>query len=242
MRPLLRLFSAALIACAMTRPAAALDQPQDARAAAALTALLTASSLSLNDLRDFASKPWVNGPEPNLWVGAALPLGDDENLIVGVFREEGDRLQLLAHNAGGEALAEEPLWNAWVGLDLIAYRISPDEVAFGVVVSNDYTSTARSSGSGSLQLYRYRNEVLSPIFAAITQRTSYEKNEEGDCREQQKNAPDCDDEETSEELVVVFSPHKTKGFFDLLLRDKNKKSGKSMRYVWTGGQYERAGD
>ncbi len=239
MRSLFSLLAAVLVACVVARPAAALDQPTDARAAGALRELLAANPLVPDGFRDFALKPWAKGPAAKLWVGAALPLGEEAKVITGVFREEGEGLQLLAHHDEGEPLTDEPLRSAGVDLDLLPYRIGADEVAFGVVVSNSYNSTARNTKTHSLQLYRYHGKRLSPIFAAITYRNNYKKgrNEGSEaCFRRSHETPDCVGEETVEEFAVVISPHETKGFFDLLL--KSKAGGEPARYVWNGSRYE----
>ncbi|HEV2546488.1 MAG TPA: hypothetical protein VGU20_04065 [Stellaceae bacterium] len=229
-RPLL----VVLILAARSTLAAA---PETDPRAAALAVLLPDEPTPLEE-RQVAVKPWPHGPEAKLLIAAALLRDQDEGQVaVGVFRETHDTLALLARSDDGEPDADEPLWNAAIGLDLIPYRISPGEVAFGVTVANNYTSTARSSSSQSLQLYRYHGKKLSPIFSTIVSRSNFDRAFADDC-ERKKKSRDCQDQSTEEHFVVSFSPHQTNGFFDLLLRPKG--GGKAARYTWTGDKYEQA--
>ena len=234
--PAVRLLLAALILSATPVVAAA---PWTDPRAAALAALFPDPPKDLGD-GEVAIKPWPNGPAPKLWVAAISLRGSEAGtLSVGVFRETDGTLALLARNDDAEAEADEPLWNAAIGLDLIPYRISPGEVAFGVVVANEYASTARLSGSQSLQLYRYRGKALLPIFSTIVSRSNFDKVTAEEC-ERKKKSRDCEDQSTEEHFVVSFSPHRTGGFFDLLFRPKG--GGKVARFTWTGDKYEAAGE
>ena len=146
--PAFRLVLVALILAATPAVAAA---PWTDPRAAALAVLLPDPPTPVED-GEVVIKPWPNGPAPKLWVAAILLRGSDAGtLSVGVFREMNGTLALLARNGDGEAEADEPLRSAVIGLDLIPYRISPSETAFGVTVENSYASTARTSGSRSLQ-------------------------------------------------------------------------------------------
>jgi hypothetical protein len=206
--------------------------------AAALAVLLPDPPSPIDD-GEVAIKPWPNGTAPKLWVAAVLLRGSDGGtLSVGVFRNSRDSLVLLARSDDSEPDTDEPLRNAAIGLNLIPYRISPNETAFGVTVENSYASPARSSGSRSLQLYRYRGKKLSPIFSAIVSRKNFGRVSADECAEK-KAAQDCGEQSTTaEDFVVSFSPHRTSGFFDLLLRPK--RGGKAERYTWTGDKYEKA--
>jgi hypothetical protein len=214
--------------------------PETDKRAAALAVLLPNPPDPLGD-EDVAIKPWPNGPAPRLWVAAILLRGSDAGtLSVGIFRETNGSLALLARNDDGEAEADEPLWSTAIGLDLIAYRISPGETAFGVIVENSYASTARTSGSRSLQLYRYHDKTLSPIFSAIVSRNNYDRVSAEEC-EGKTAAQNCGEQNsTVEDFVVSFSPHRTDGFFDLLLRPKG--GGKAEHYTWMGDKYEAGGE
>lgn len=172
------------------------------------------------DQNAFAVKRWTSGG-PKLWVAAGV---FGESLITAVLREAGDELELVAQSEGEEPATAEPFWSADVTLDVIPYRISAREVAFGVRVRNTYVSTARSSHSDGLHLYRWTGGELLPIFAELVLESNSELVDE--------NAPR---QETSSEWVVIVSERKHKGYFDLLLREKKTKKTRAFR--WDGSRY-----
>jgi hypothetical protein len=178
----------------------------------------------LNDGEDadqgtFAVKRWTAGG-PKLWVAAGV---FGETLVAAVLRESGDELELLAQSEGEEPVTAEPLWSADVTLDVIPYRISPSDVAFGVRVRNTYVSTGRSSHSDGLHLYRWSGSALRPIFAELV--TDFSS----------VLLAEHEREETGSEWVLIVSERKHKGFFDLLLREKVTKKTRTFR--WDGERY-----
>ena len=162
---------------------------------------------------------WEAGGE-GLWVVTSVW---DEELEVAVLRERaGGGWDVVAQNEADEPVAAEPLHVYDVELDLIPYRISPGETAFGVRFRNSYNSTARSSSSEALHLYRMKGWKLTLIFAELTLDYNLDKSEN----------EDEEGEERESKWVVLFSKKKTNGFYDLLLRGKQ-----TTTYRWDGAKY-----
>lgn len=168
---------------------------------------------------DAALGHWRN----DLWVVAAVY---DQTVQAAVLRETKGRFTLIARSDGEEPLSSEPnLYAAHVKLDLIPYRIAPKEVAFGVRVSNSYESSARASASEALHLYRLHRDTLRQVFVTLTQESNWEK-------------PQDESEEgsgTESEWVVIVSKKARKGFYDLLVR--NKETKETTTYRWNGSEY-----
>lgn len=202
--------------------------------ATALLAALSASAdpslddalalLRITEPRDAKLARWTAGGK-NLWVVAAV---EYDVLETALLRERGGELEVVARAEGVEPLANEPLWTVFVTLDLIPYRISDRETAFGVRVSNSYHSTARSSGTEALHLFRWRGDALAMVFADLTMESEYEIR-------QDVNGEGPEDEGTTSRWVVIVSKTKHRGFYDLLVREKSTK--KTERWRWNGTAY-----
>jgi hypothetical protein len=183
---------------------------------------LEAALLLLDDSRppsqeDAAAAPWPAGGR-DLWVVAAIY---EDILRVAVLRERNGTFELVARSEGEEPLTNEPLWSHLVKLDLIPYRIRDGETAIGVRVSNSYTSTARSSSTEALHLYRLRDGRLEMVFAALTSESNYDKS--------------GDTENESARRVVIVAKTKHRGFHDLLVRERGTK--KTTAWRWNGQAY-----
>lgn len=163
---------------------------------------------------DAALGHWRN----DLWVVAAVY---DQTVQAAVLHETKGRFTLVARSAGEEPLSSEPnLYAAGVTLDLIPYRIAPKEVAFGVRVSNSYESSARSSASEALHLYRLHGGTLRQVFVTLTRESNWDKSDQDGAESQ---------------WVVIVSKKAHKGFYDLLVRDKKTKE--TTMYRWNGSEY-----
>lgn len=194
--------------------------------AAALLAALSASAdpsladalelLRITEPRDAKLARWTAGGR-NLWVFAAV---DYDRLETAVLRERNGELEIVAQSEGVEPLADEPLYRVFVTLDLIPYRISDKETAFGVRVSNSYSSSARSSGTEGLHLYRWRGDKLTMVFADLMEQSHYDIPQ---------------DTGSFSQWVVAVSKTKHRGFYDLLVREKKTK--KTERWRWNGRAY-----
>ena len=170
-------------------------------------------------------KPWPAGGK-DLWVVAGVYGGHtDATIVAAVVRKTANGFELVARSEGEEPLTVEPVNVFDLELDLIPYRISDRDVAFGVRFENGYNSTARASFTNALHLYRRDGDRLVPVFEAITYDQDLEKAQ-------------TDEEENLEVVVrsvVVVSHRKSKGFYDLIVRQKKPK--KSTTYRWNGTRY-----
>lgn len=199
------------------------DAGADARLGAALKLLDAHEQPADED--DAALAKWSAGGR-DLWVVAAIY--DAALIRAAVLRETRHGFELVARSAGEEPIANEPqIYVSSLKLDLIPYRISPNDVAFGVRVGNSFSSTARSSYSEALHLYRLHVGKLTQVFAELTTDSNYEVPDD-------ENA---EGEETLTEQVVIVSRTMHKGFYDLLLRDRETKE--TITYRWDGAAYAR---
>jgi hypothetical protein len=188
-------------------------EKEDPRTRAARLPLLGGTPSGSRRASNVLLERWAINAEARLWVGAMLwRAGSDAGLSVGVFRGERTGLELLAVHQERTPLLGGPLPTVTLNLDPNDYQVSRTEAAFGVLIVNGHSSRMRSSYSTTLHLYRFKNGVLSPIFAELY--------------------------EAEKKYVVSFSPHQTAGFFDLLLSTTD--GGKARRYIWTGEKYEKA--
>ena len=186
--------------------------------------------MKLLDAEEIADEPiwqrWTAGGK-DLWVVAGVYGAYEETTIVAaVVRKTANGFELVARSEGETPLTAEPAHVFDLELDLIPYRISDRDVAFGVRFENGYNSTARAAFTNALHLYRRDGDRLLPVFEAITFEQNLEKAQ-------------TDDEEGIETIVssvVVVSRRKSKGFYDLILRQKKPK--KSTTYRWNGQRYE----
>ncbi len=171
--------------------------------------------------RDANVARWSAGGK-DLWVAAGVY---DDELIAAVLRKRNGDYTLVARSEGVEPLADEPLWSVFVTPDLIPFRISDKETAFGVRVSNSYHSTARSSSSEALHLYRLHDGELTMIFAEILASTNVELAQDDSGK----------DDRTESRRVVIVSKTKHDGFYDLVVRDRKTKE--TTRWRWNGSAY-----
>ncbi|WP_175997424.1 hypothetical protein [Burkholderia stabilis] len=222
---------------------------------AALRTLIGKNPAPADSVKGLALAQWTHGPSSAgpLWVVAALvqrPSDDvDAQLWTGVLNRDGQGFHLLASDRSERVDTSPMLWNASLTMDLVPYRISDQETAFGVRFDNNYTSTSHSDTTEILSLYRYADGRVTPVFTALTDWSTYDKDEAGDCvtkkagkgrepSDAQQSA--CDAENTTEvHYVLSFSPHTTNGYHDLLVRPRGKAaSGKPARFTWKDGTYQ----
>ncbi|WP_412528117.1 hypothetical protein [Burkholderia lata] len=222
---------------------------------AALRTLMSKDPAPSDSVKGVALSPWAHGPSASgpLWVVAALVQrstdNDDAELWTGVLTRDGEGFRLLASDRSERVDTSPMLWSVFLTMDVIPYRISAQETAFGVRFNNNYTSTAHSDSTEMLSLYRYADARVMPIFTAMTDQSIYDKDAAAECVAEKagkgKNPGDaqqdaCDAENTTEvHYVLSFSPHMTNGHYDLVVRPKGKAaSGKSARFAWNGKTYQ----
>ncbi|WP_419687771.1 hypothetical protein ACN22W_26825 [Burkholderia theae] len=222
---------------------------------AALRTLMGKNPAPADSVKGLALAPWAHGPSMSgpLWIVAALvqrPNDDVEAALwTGILTRDEQGFHLLASDRSERVDTSPLLWNASLAMDLVPYRISDRETAFGVRFDNNYTSTAHSDTTEILSLYRYAEGRVTPIFTALTDWSTYDKDEASDCVKKKAgkgtNSSDarqdaCDAESTTEaHYVLSFSPHTTNGYHDLLVRPRGKAaSGKSARFTWNNGTYQ----
>ncbi|WP_175719538.1 hypothetical protein [Burkholderia anthina] len=222
---------------------------------AALLALMGKHPAPAESVKGAALAKWMHGPSNAgpLWVVAALIQRSNEDveaaLWTGVLTRDEHGFHLLASDRSERVDTSPMLWNASLTMDLVPYRISDQETAFGVRFDNNYTSTAHSDTTEMLSLYRYADARVTPVFTALTDWSTYDKDGARDCTEKKagkgKDPSDaqqdaCDaDNTTAVHYAVSFSPRKTNGHYDLLVRPKgNAALGKPARFTWRDGTYQ----
>ena len=111
--------------------------------------------------------PWPTTAEPGLTV--AVMGSDPDNFDVVVLKAQGDGWKVIATtntNNDPEIDSVDAAVLADLAPDLIPYRISKDEVAFGVRAITDFNSMSTAIGNTSLHLFRLHDGQLDEIFAA----------------------------------------------------------------------------
>ena len=222
---------------------------------AALRTLMGNDPAPSDSVKGVALSPWAHGPSASgpLWVVSALVQrstdNDDAELWTGVLTRDGQGFRLLASDRSERVDTSPMLWSEFLTMDVIPYRISAQETAFGVRFNNNYTSTSHSDSTEMLSLYRYTDARVTPIFTAVTDWSTYDKDGAAECVAEKagkgKDSGDarqdaCDAENTTEvHYVLSFSPHMTNGHYDLLVRPKGKAaSGKAARFAWNERTYQ----
>ncbi|HDR9481373.1 TPA: hypothetical protein QDC20_003712 [Burkholderia aenigmatica] len=233
---------------------AANDVSDEAQQQAALRTLMGKDPAPSDSVKSVALSPWAHGPSASglLWVVSALVQRSTENvdaeLWTGVLTRDEQGFRLLASDRSERVETSPMLWNASLTMDVIPYRISAQETAFGVRFNNNYTSTSHSDSTEILSLYRYADARVTPIFTATTDWWTYDKDGAETCVTEKAGkgkGPDdarqdaCDAENTEEvHYVLSFSSRITNGHYDLLVRPKGKAaSGKSARFTWNERTY-----
>ncbi len=258
MRVRLALLFIVLAVTCLPALAASTDRASQAQQQAALHALAGQDMPEAASIKGVALAPWTHGPTGAgpLWVVAALilPPGDDAavQLWTGVLRQDGDGFQLLADDRSERPDTSPMPWSLDVRLDLIPYRISAQETAFGVRFSNSYDSTAHSDYQEQLSLYRYAGQALTPIFTALTDTSTYDKDGVQSCTQDKAGAGKepseaqqdaCDRENTVEaHYVLAFGNQTHQDHYDLLVRAKpgstaSAKARAGLRFTWNGKTY-----
>ncbi|HEX8154543.1 MAG TPA: hypothetical protein VF698_15520 [Thermoanaerobaculia bacterium] len=184
------------------------------------------------DLDEAVLEPWPSLGEDR-WVVAAYFEGDETLLKVGVLRKTANGFRLVARGEGVEPETAEPPHKLWLSAESTTFRISPSEEAIALHVSNSFNSTARSSSSGALHLFRLHGDKVTQIFAHVL---SYSGGDKADYDDEGNEIPSDEElEEFEEKSVVFFSKTKTKGFYNLVVRDLKTK--KTTTYRWDGREY-----
>ncbi len=197
----------------------------DARELAAFNAMAAAGDTGAQvfDLRVFTMTPWTAAAQPGLVVAA---MGRDaDNFDVAVLKPQGAGWQVVAmanpDNDPVVAPADVSVLEG-LSLDVIPYRISKSEIAFGVRVATDFTSTSTYAASTSLHLFRLHDGQLDDVFAGDVASSSCDKTTPNDAC-----APD-------QHAIVVFAASQHGGYYDVVLKSH---AGKVQRYVWRDGAY-----
>ncbi|MBN3824627.1 hypothetical protein G3O00_13500 [Burkholderia sp. Ac-20384] len=231
------------------------DVSDEAQQQAALRALMGKDPAPADSVKGIALSPWAHGPSASgpLWVVSALVQRSNENvdaeLWTGVLTRDEQGFRLLASDRSERVDTSPMLWSAVLVMDVIPYRISAQETAFGVRFNNNYTSTSFSDSTEILSLYRYADARVMPIFTAVTDWSTLDKDGAATCVAEKagkgKDPGDarqdaCDAENTEEvHYVLSFSPRMTNGHYDLIVRPKGKvASGKSARFTWNEKTYQ----
>lgn len=185
------------------------------------------------DLDDAVLEEWPPLGEERWIVAAYFETDGDAFLKAGVLQKTANGFRLVARSESVEPETAEPPHKLWLSTESTTYRISPSEEAIALRVSNSFNSTARSSSSGALHLFRMHGKKLTPIFAQVLSYSGGDKPRYDD----EGNEIPSDEElkEFEEKSVVFFSKTKTKGFYNLIVRDLTTK--KTTTYRWNGREY-----
>ncbi|WP_266156935.1 hypothetical protein [Dyella silvatica] len=251
----LRFWVFALLLVTSTCQVTAAEVVGDDRQQAALSALMDGRPPAVDSVKSIALAPWPHAPADAgaLWVVAALVQSPgsegDVQLWTGVLRRDGENFRLLAKDHSEHIDSMPLLWNPGVMLDLIPYRISAQETAFGVRINGSYNSTAHSDAEERVSLYRFAGSSLTPVFTALTYSSSFDKDAIAACAQDkagQGHEPSdaqqqaCEREIVSEQrYVLIFSPQATKGYYDVIMRAAagQPAAAKAARSRWNGQSY-----
>lgn len=170
----------------------------------------------------------------DLWLVAAyFDSYEAARLKAGVLRKTANGFRLVARSEDVEPMTAEPVHRLWLSTDSTTFSISPSEDAIALRVGNSFNSTARSSSSDALHLFRFRGNKLTEIFATVL---SYSGGDKAPYDDEGNEIEDGEEEEEFEEKsVVYFSKRKTKGFYNLIVRDLQTR--KTTTYRWNGRKY-----
>lgn len=200
----------------------------DPSALAAFHAMVAAGDpgAQVSNLRVFTMTPWLSAAPPGQVVAA---MGSDaDNFYVAVLKPQGTGWQVVAmanpDNDPVIAPADVSVLEG-LSLDVIPYRISKTEIAFGVRVGTDFTSTSTYVASTSLHLFRLHDGQLDDILAADVESSSCDKTTTSTC------AP-------NQHAILKFAASQHGGYYDIILKPVKASAGKAQVYVWNGNAYE----
>lgn len=138
--------------------------------------------------------PWPGGPRAGLLVAAAVAKGGvtasgaTPNLLrAAILERNGEGLRVLARGEA-DALANEPLWSLTLDLDRRRWPLPGGTPAVGVVLSNAYISTWRTSDTTALHLFRWQGMTLQPVFVALTERYDHTDDRDKACQTRRGDA------------------------------------------------------
>ncbi len=184
------------------------------------------SGAQVADLRVFTMMPWTAAAQPGLVVAA---MGSDaDNFYVAVLKAQGTGWRVVAmDNPDNDPVVTPADVSVLEGLtlDVIPYRISKTEIAFGVRVDTDFTSTSTYAASTSLHLFRLHDGQLDDVFAADIASSSCDKTD--------PNAACAADQHA----IVVFSAAQHRGYYDVILKSAKGSVGKPQVFMWRDGAY-----
>lgn len=146
------------------------------------------------DRRSVMLVPWPGGPRAGLLVAAAVARGGvtvsgaTPNLLrAAILERDGDGLRVLARGEA-DALADEPLWSLTLDLDRRRWPLPGGAPGVGVMLSNAYISTSRTSDTTALHLFRWQDMTLQPVFVALTGRYDHVDDTDEACQTRRGNA------------------------------------------------------
>lgn len=199
---------------------------------AAFNAMAAAGDMAaqVTDLRVLSMTPWTAATAAGLVVAA---IGSDaDNFYVAVLKPQGNGWQVVAmanpDNDPVVAPADVSVLEG-LSLDVIPYRISKNEIAFGVRVDTDFTSTSTYAASTSLHLFRLHDGQLDDVFAADVASSS--------CNKTDPNAACAADQHA----IVEFAATQHGGYYDVVLKPAKGSVGKVQVFTWLDGSYVAGG-
>ena len=175
-------------------------------------------------------------------------------LVLKEEQEEGDinsnfGINLVLFDSSKKIIAKSSLPDSFVSntsisCDTAPYKLSENELLYGIRISNYYSSTSHNTSSTTLDLYRKVNDTLINVFNIVVLSSSTEKLE---------NTNQTDDSKS----IVIVTNHKTNNSFDLKIKtetnskeepnddaDKTKvklskpeKTKTEKIYTWDGSKY-----
>ena len=164
---------------ALAAPAGAQDGP--ARQVSAFAALAGVPGILELDRDSTLLRPWTRSLRSGLWAAAAVARSvggpcksADDRLHATLLEPDGAGFRVLAAGQAS-AMADEPLWRVTPDPALGCWPTPGGAPLLAVSLSNNDTSTARSASSTGLHLFRWDRQALRPVFAAIVQRSAYDK-------------------------------------------------------------------
>ncbi len=178
------------------------------------------------DLRVFTMTHWTAAAQPGLMVAA---MGSDaDNFYVAVLKAQGPGWQVVAmanpDNDPAVAPADVSVLED-LRLDVIPYRISKTEIAFGVRAATDFTSTSTYAAGTVLHLFRLHDGQLDDVFAADVASSSCDKTD--------PNAACAADQQAN----VEFASTQHEGYYDIVLKPAKGRGGKVQIFTWQDGAY-----
>ncbi len=213
------------VALAFTGPAQALEEAE----AATILGLQDAAEYLKRTSGRVAIGKWRDG----LW--AACLATEDDRIVTAAIIEEDPTTgvkRIVAGPVDAEVLTIDPFWTLDLSIGPLQ-PLGPAIPAFGLMVSNSYLSTGRSTGSESLSIFLRDGATLRQVFRGYVAASS---SEDGDCRWPRKDGVPCRTSWSHQWLIKPAGP--TVGGKPPTLVVVAKPSGRIVsRHVWRDDRY-----